>query len=71
MQIGVFVHISVQVRKLLAVLVVLPTRLYLVLMDEQVSPTTDLYVDLHGEGLYGASGTQIGVEIQILLQSKN
>ena len=32
MRIGVFVHISVQLRKLLAVLVVLPTRLYLVSM---------------------------------------
>ena len=71
MQISVFVHISVQVRKLLAVFVVLSTRLYLVSMDEQVSPATDLYVDLHGGGLYRPSGTQMGVEVQILLQSKN
>ena len=71
MRIGVFVHISVQVRKLLAVFVVPPTRLYLVSMDEQVSPATDLKVDLHGRGLYGPYGTQMGVEVQILLQSKN
>ena len=71
MQIGVFVHISVQVSMLLAVLVVPPTRLYLVSIDEQVSPATELYVDLHGGGLYGPSGTQMGVAVRILLQSKN
>ena len=57
MQVGVFVHTWVQVRKPLAVFVVPSTRFYLVSMDEQVSPATDLYVDLHGGGLYGPSGT--------------
>ena len=70
MQVGVFVHTWVQVRKPLAVFVVPSTRFYLVSMDEQVSPATDLYVDLHGGGLYGPSGTQMGFEVQILLQSK-
>ena len=71
MQIGVLVHISVQVRKLLAVFVVPSTRLYLVSMDQQVSPATDVYVDLHVGGLYGPSGTQMGVQVQISMQSKN
>ena len=42
MQIGVFVHISVQVRKLLAAFVVPSTRLYLASIEEQVSPAADL-----------------------------
>ena len=42
MQIGVLVHMSVQVRKLLAVLIVPSTRLYLVSIDEQVSPAVDM-----------------------------
>ena len=42
MQISVFVQMSVQVRKLLAVLIVPSTRLYLASIDEQVSPAVDV-----------------------------
>ena len=42
MQIGVKGHISVQVRKPLAVLIVPSTRLYLVSIDKQVSPAVDV-----------------------------
>ena len=61
MQIGVLVHISVQVRKLLVVFVVPPTRLYLVSIDEQVSSATDMYVDLHGGGCMGRLGHRWGL----------
>ena len=71
MQTGVLVHISLQVRKLLAVLVVPFLRLYLASMDSQVSPATDVYVNLHVGELYGPSGTQMGVQVQMSLQSKN
>ena len=51
--------------------VVPSTRLYLAPMDEQLSPATDVYVNLHVGGLYGPSGTQMGVQVQICMQSKN
>ena len=60
MQIGVLVHISVQVRKLLVVFVVPPTRSYLVSMDEQVLPATDLYVDSHGGAVWAVWDTDGG-----------